>query len=181
MRRVPYIDAHARVTGQIEYVLDMTVPGMLSAAVARSEVAHGYLRRVDVSAALAVPGVVAVLTGADLGEIGIATPYFGPIFKDQPVLAIDRVRYVGEPVAAVAAVDVDTARRAAALVEVEIEKLPAVFDVMDAIAEGAPALHDELRLAPGFPDVVLHGGPGTNYLNRFVIEHGDPDAGLRRG
>jgi CO/xanthine dehydrogenase Mo-binding subunit len=178
MRRVPYIDAYPRVTGQIEYVLDMAVPGMLYGALARSEVAHGHLRRVDVAAALAVPGVVATLTGADFVDLGIATPYFGPVFKDQPVVAIDRVRYVGEPVAAIVAVDVDTARRAAALVEVEIEELPAVFDVVDAIADGAPTLHDELRRAPGFPDVVLHGGPGTNYLNRFVIEHGDPDAGF---
>ena len=157
MRRVPYIDAYPRVTGQIEYVLDMTVPGMLYAALARSEVAHGHLRRVDVTTALAVPGVVAVLTGADLVDLGMATPYFGPVFKDQPVVAIDRVRYVGEPVAAIAAVDVDTARRAAALVEVEIEELPAVFDVIDAIVEGAPTLHDELQRAPGFPDVILHG------------------------
>ena len=139
MSFVPYVDAHARVTGQIEYVLDMTVPHMLHAAVTRCDVAHGYLRRVDTSAALAVPGVVAALTGADLEHVGIANPYFGSIFKDQPVLAIDRVRFVGEPVAAIAAVDAETARHAASLVEVEIEEIDAVFDVAEAIGGGRTA------------------------------------------
>lgn len=175
-RRVPYVDAHERVTGQIPLVADLEVPGMLHAAVVRSEVAHGRLLRVECARALAVPGVVAVLTGADLARLGIALPYFGPVFKDQPVVALDRVRYAGEPVAAVAATSVDAAREAAALVEVEIEELPGVFDVEQAVADGAPALHDELRRSPGFPDVVLHEAPGTNYLNHFTLERGDVDA-----
>jgi CO/xanthine dehydrogenase Mo-binding subunit len=178
MRFVPYVDAHARVTGQIEYVVDMTVPRMLHGAVTRSEVAHGYLRRVDTSAALAVPGVVAALTGAELAHIEISNLYFGTIFKDQPVLAIDRVRYVGEPVAAIAAIDAETARQAAALVEVEVEEIAAVFDVVDAIAQDAPTLHSELLPAPGFVDVILHSDPENNLVNSFSIEHGDPDAGF---
>ncbi|HZO77824.1 MAG TPA: xanthine dehydrogenase family protein molybdopterin-binding subunit [Solirubrobacteraceae bacterium] len=180
MSFVPYVDAHARVTGQIEYVLDMTVPHMLHAAVTRCDVPHGHLRRVDTSAALAVPGVVAALTGADLEHVGIANPYFGSIFKDQPVLAIDRVRFVGEPVAAIAAVDAETARHAASLVEVEIEEIDAVFDVAKAIGEGAPPLHDEMRPAPGFADVSLQSDPGRNLVNRFVIECGDLDAGFAK-
>lgn len=178
MSSVQYVDAHARVTGQIEYVLDMSVPHMLHAAVARSDVAHGYLRRVDTSAALEVPGVVAALTGADLADVGIANQYFGSIFKDQAVIAIDRVRFVGEPVAAIAAVDPETARYAASLVEVEVEEIAGVFDVTEAIAEGAPVLHTDMRPAPGFVDVSLQSDPARNLVNRFTIERGDLEAGF---
>ena len=173
--RIPYVDSQERVTGSVPFVLNMSVPGMLHAAVARSEYAHARLTHVDVSAAARVPGVVAAMSGRDLAALGV-DPHFGPVFLDQPVLAIDRVRYVGEPVAAVAAVDVETARYAASLIEAAYEELPGVFDVEEAVADGAAVLHESLRPSAAFPDIVLRPRQGTNYLNEFVLRHGDCDA-----
>lgn len=174
-QRVPYVDSRERVTGSVPFVLNTVLPGMLHAAVARSEYAHARLTHVDVSAAARVPGVAAVLCGSDFAALGV-DPHFGPVFLDQPVLAIDRVRYVGEPIAAVAAVDVETARYAASLVEGRYEELPGVFDVEEAVADGAAVLHESLRPSAAFPDIVLRPRQGTNYMNEFVLRRGDCDA-----
>jgi CO/xanthine dehydrogenase Mo-binding subunit len=106
------IDARERVTGRVPYTIDVTLPGMLEAAVRRSTVPHARLVSVDVSRARAVPGVAAVLTGADIAAWPGVRSHFGPIFRDRPILAIDKVRYVGDPVVAVAAVDRDAASEA---------------------------------------------------------------------
>src|SRR5262249_11861716 len=100
-RPVQRIDALEKVTGRARYVTDLVVPGMPHARVLRSPHAHARLVRVDATQARALPGVVAVLTGGDLGW---CDPYYGPAFRDRPILAVDRVRFEGEPVAAVAAV-----------------------------------------------------------------------------
>ena len=98
-----------------------------------------------------------VLTGEDLKGIGIR-PRFGPVYRDQPVLAINRVRYVGEPVAVVAATDARLARAAAAEIEVEYDELPAVFDPEDALAADAIILHEQSdERGPSFADIVLQG------------------------
>jgi CO/xanthine dehydrogenase Mo-binding subunit len=178
-QRVPYVDSQDRVTGSVPFVLNMSLPGMLHAAVARSESPHARLMHVNVSAAREVPGVVAVLCGADLAAL-VAEPHFGPVFLDQPILAIDRVRYIGEPIAAVAAVDLDTARYAASLVEAEYEELPAVFDVEESGADGAAVLHESLRRSATFPDILLKPREGTNYLNEFVLTNGDCDAAFAK-
>src|SRR5688572_1196953 len=103
-RRLPgMLDARERVTGRVPYVMDVALPGMLHAKQLRSTAAHARIVSIDVSRARALTGVMAVLTGADIEKHGVF-PYFGPVFRDQPALAIDKVRYVGEPVAAVAAV-----------------------------------------------------------------------------
>ena len=94
---------------------------------ARSVVPHGRIRRIDASRARALPGVYAVVTGADLPAMGV-DPFAGPAFKDQAPVAIEKVRYVGDPIAAVAAVDRETAEEALELIDVDIEELPAVFD-----------------------------------------------------
>ena len=127
------IDARERVTGRIPYTIDVTLPGMLHARLLRSTEAHARLVRVDVSRARAVPGVVAIITAADLVGRPDLFPYMGPVYRDQPILAIDRVRYVGEPIAAVAAVDLDAAQAALDLIEVEYEPLAAVFDAVEAL------------------------------------------------
>ena len=99
---LPRLEARAKVTGRAEYVHNQRVPNMLHAKVFRSTLAHGRIRVIDVSAAREVPGVFAVYTGEDIRKL-IAEPYYGPAFHDQPILAIDKVRYVGEPVAVVLA------------------------------------------------------------------------------
>ena len=101
---------------------------------------HARLLRVDASRAAKLPGVVAVLTRDDLKGMN---SHFGPVVKDQPVVAIDRVRYVGDIIAAVAAEEKDIAEEAVELIEVEYEPLPAVFDPAAAMKPGAPILHGE--------------------------------------
>ena len=108
------VDAAEKLSGQAVYVGDIRVPGMLHGKVLRSTLPHARIVAIDTSAAMAMPGVVAVLTGADLMDID---PYFGHAIKDRPIVAIDRVRHVGEPVAAVAAVDEATAEAAVAAIE----------------------------------------------------------------
>src|SRR3990172_1002054 len=119
---VPVLDAAARVTGAVEYTVNLRLPDMLFGKVVRSAVPHARLLNVDTTRAAQTPGVVAVLAGADLD----ASALYGAAIKDQSPVAVDRVRFVGEPVAAIAAETMEAAEEAAALVEVEYEELPAV-------------------------------------------------------
>jgi CO/xanthine dehydrogenase Mo-binding subunit len=131
-------DGQAKVTGEFAYASDLWMDGMLWGATLRSPHPSALIRGIDVSSALAVPGVVAVLTHADVP--GRAT--YGLEHADQPVLAIDRVRFQGEPVALVAADHPDTARRAAYLINVDYTALDPVTDAEAAMTPGAPAVHD---------------------------------------
>jgi CO/xanthine dehydrogenase Mo-binding subunit len=135
---VPRLDADTKARGTAEYTADILLPGMLHAKVLRSPHAHARLVTIDASRASALEGVHAVATRDDL--IGL-DPFHGFI-RDQPVLAIDRVRYVGDVVAAVAAVDEETALRALELIEVTYDPLPAVATIEQALADGAPELFE---------------------------------------
>src|SRR6185437_6729026 len=137
-RNIRRIDAPSKVSGRLKYAGDMTMPGMLHVQVLRSPHPHARIVSLDTSAALAMEGVEGVITSADVpGQDG-----FGVFVHDQPVMARDKVRYVGEAIAAVAAEDLLTAKRAAAAIKVEYELLPAVFDPEAAMCPGAPVLHD---------------------------------------
>jgi CO/xanthine dehydrogenase Mo-binding subunit len=132
------IDAPSKVTGRLKYAGDMTMPGMLHVQVLRSPHPHARIVSIDTTAALAMAGVEGVITSADVpGEDG-----FGVIVNDQPVMARGKVRYVGEAVAAVAADDELTAKRALAAIKVVYEQLAAVFDPDEAMRPGASVLHD---------------------------------------
>lgn len=173
------IDARARVTGGLELVLNVEVPGMLHAAVARSTRPHARIVAVDVSAAQRVRGVRAAMTGADLLAMKAIHPRFGPVLRDQPILALDRVRYVGEPVVAIAAENQEAAAEAALAVDIEYEELPAVFDASNAIEESSPLLHEPAEgVGPTFPDVVLNLHAGHNVCNHFKIRKGDVERAL---
>ncbi|MXY13068.1 MAG: xanthine dehydrogenase family protein molybdopterin-binding subunit [Chloroflexi bacterium] len=131
------------VQGQAAYVDDLKLPGMLHAAFKRSEIAHGNIRAIDTSAAESISGVELVLTGAQLAE------HIGPIPRvsairapNQHPLAIDRVRYVGEPVAVVVAADRYIAGDAVDAIRITYEELPAVVDPHAAVAEDAVRLHE---------------------------------------
>src|SRR4029450_5598719 len=100
----PRIEAREKVTGRAEYTHTMRLPGMLHAKIFRSTVAHGRIKSIDTSAAKRVPGVYRVVTADDVRKV-IPSPYYGPAFHDQQILAIDKVHFVGEPVAAVLAAD----------------------------------------------------------------------------
>ncbi|MBI3705050.1 MAG: molybdopterin-dependent oxidoreductase [Rhizobiales bacterium] len=137
-RDVRSIDAPSKVTGRLKYAGDMTLPGMLHVQVLRSPNPHARIVSIDTTAAQGMAGVEGVITSADVpGEDG-----FGVLVNDQPVMARGKVRYVGEAVAAVAAEDELTARRALAAIKVVYEPLPAVLDPEEAMRPGAPVLHD---------------------------------------
>src|SRR5919109_371476 len=130
-RSVPRLESWLKVTGRAEYVHNLRLPGMLYGKIFRSSVAHGRIKRIDVSAAQALAGVFKVVTSREVREL-IAEPYYGPAFHDQPILALDKVRYVGEPVAVVLAADPHVAEEAAHQIVAEYEELPAVYDEGEA-------------------------------------------------
>jgi len=134
------------LTGGAKYVADLDVPGMLDVAFVRSEVAHATISNIDVEAALAVPGVVAVFTAADLVGVQPLADFLpeGSIKTPRFPLAADRVRYVGEPIVAVVAENRYVAEDAAELVVVDYNELPAVTSIADATAEGAQRVHDHV-------------------------------------
>ncbi|KDA43430.1 xanthine dehydrogenase subunit D [Frankia sp. BMG5.23] len=148
-------DGPDKVTGSFFYVGDLRVPGMVHARTLRSPHARARIRRVDVDAARRLPGVVGMVTAADVP--GMAT--YGLIVADQPVFAATEVRYAGEPVAAVAAVDVRTARRALAAIEVDYEPLAPSTDPDRVWQPDAEPLH-----------------PAGNLYREIELRHGDPDA-----
>jgi len=135
----PKKDAWLKVTGQAEYADDLLLPGMLYGKILRSPHAHARILHIDTSRAEGLPGVRAVITGRDFPGIKYGNV---PTTRDYLPLAIDKVRYIGDDVAAVAAVDEDTAEEALDLIQVEYEVLPAVFDPDEAVKPGAPQVHD---------------------------------------
>ncbi len=127
----------SKVTGKAVYGIDLSLPGMLHGKILRSPYPHARIKKVDTRAAEALPGVRAVLTGADLEN----RP-FGIVVEDELPLAVDKVRYIGDEIAAVAAVDLQTAEQALKAIKVEYEELPAVYDPAEALQDEAPQLHD---------------------------------------
>jgi len=139
--RLPLIDGIEKVSGKAEYTSDLDHRGALTGLIFRSPYAHGNIKRLDVSAARALDGVVAVITGDDCcAPFGIL-----PISENEYPLVKGKVRYRGDAVAAVAAVDIQTARRAIELIELEIEELPAYFTAEKAMAEDAVLIHDDRK------------------------------------
>jgi CO/xanthine dehydrogenase Mo-binding subunit len=172
-RSMARVDAGEKLAGQAVYVGDVVMPGMLHGKVLRSPMAHARIASIDRDAALAIPGVVAILTGADLLDID---PYFGHAIKDRPIVAIDRVRHVGEPVAAVAAVDEAVAEAAVAAIRVAYEELPVVGTLAEALAPGAPLVH-EPPIRPGlFHGLTLAQERDGNVCYRYALDEGDVDA-----
>ncbi len=181
-QNVGMIDAAERVRGQVAYALNTELPGCLVGRILRSPYAHARVLHVNTSKAEKVPGVVAVLSRGDLVDNPVLYPYFGPVVRDQPIVAIDKVRFVGDPVAAVAAIDDDAAQEALDAIEVEYEELPAVFDPEEALQAGTPVLHERWPPQRGaiLADIVLNLGEGTNRCNHFKIRKGDVEAGFKQ-
>lgn len=175
-RSTPRLEGWAKLTGHAEYVHTLRLPGMLHGKIVRSTIAHGRIVRIDTTAARAMPGVTRVLTAGDVATV-MANPHYGPAFHDQPVLAIEKVRHVGEPVALVLASDAHVAEEAARLVDVEYEELPAVFGEVEARTSTVAIVHDELKPAGFFPDLKhLQGGRNTNVALEFTLRRGDVEA-----
>ena len=184
-RRVKRADAVAKVTGQAAYCTDLTHPDALHAKVVRSERAHARIERIDTSAALDMPGVVDVMTSDDLTGL---FPRFGHIVADHPILAIERVRFWGEPVALVLAETPLQAADAAEAVVVDYADLPTVMDAGEALAEGAPLLHESAYesgdssfdvLASRKTDAHRQAEPGrSNVAHEVTLGWGDVDEAL---
>jgi CO/xanthine dehydrogenase Mo-binding subunit len=173
-RSLPRLEAREKVTGRAEYTHNLRLPGMLYGKVVRSTVAHGRIKSIDTGAAKSVRGVYRVVTAQDVIKV-IPHPYYGPAFHDQPILAIGKVHYVGEPIAVVLADDPHVAETAAALVVAEYEELPAVYDEVEA-AQNKIVVHDELKPAGTFADLKhLKGVKGTNIALDYQLRRGDVD------
>src|SRR5581483_8862740 len=176
-REVERHDGPAKVAGTARYVANIKVDGMLHAAFVHGQRPHARILSIDTAEAEQAEGVVAVVTGQDVASWPGIDPWLGPAFRDQPVLAIDRVRYFGEPLAVVVAGTREQARDAAQLVAVEYEDLPAVFDVREAARPRAPLVHDEFKPAKVFADLAhLAGKSATNVCYHYHLENGDVDA-----
>ena len=139
--RAPRLDAPAKATGRAKYIDDMTLPGMLYGALLQSPLAHAKILNIDTSKARRLPGVKAVVTAEDAGLVQLRGESRPDTTK--PYSAHEKVRYVGDEIAAVAAVDLETALEAISLIKVDYEELPAVFTAEEAMAEGAPQLHEK--------------------------------------
>src|SRR6201995_44935 len=150
-RSVPRLEAREKVTGRAEYTHLMSVPNMVHGKIFRSTVPHGRIKSIDTSAAKKIPGVFRVITAEDVRKV-IPDPYYGPAFHDQPILAIDKVRFVGEPVAVVVASDPHIAEAAVHEIVAEYEDLPAVYDEVEAMTSTA-YVHEQLRPAGSFADL----------------------------
>jgi CO/xanthine dehydrogenase Mo-binding subunit len=178
-RSVPRLESWLKVTGRAEYVHNLRLPGMLYGKIFRSTVAHGRIKRIDVAAAQALAGVYRVITSREVREL-IPDPYYGPAFHDQPVLAIDKVRYVGEPVAVVLASDPHVAEEAVHLITAEYEELPAVYGEVEAMTSKA-IVHEVLRPAGTFPDLKhLKDRRNTNVALDFHLRRGDAAAAMKK-
>src|SRR5262245_40853815 len=149
-KSLPRLEAREKVTGRIEYVHHLRLPGMLHGKILRSTVPHGRVKSIDISAAAAMEGVFRVVTIDDIRKV-IPNPYYGPAFHDQPILADGKVRFVGEPVAVVLAVDPHIAEEAVQLVTAEYEGLVSVLDDIETM-RARVYLHAEFRLATDFAD-----------------------------
>ena len=160
----PYrkVDARAKCTGQTKFADDIVLPRMLFSKLLRSPVPHALIKRIDVSKALKLPGVVAIITGKDL-----PVPYgILPVSQDEHALCIEKVRFIGDPVAAVAAIDEDTAFDAMNLIEVEYEPLKPIASIEEALSVAEPRIHEY--------------GDSGNVHKKVSLEFGDMDEGFAK-
>jgi CO/xanthine dehydrogenase Mo-binding subunit len=168
----PRVEGEQKVGGVAAYAVDLTLPDMLWAKVLRSPIAHGRIKKIDAAKALALHGVKAVLTGADLSGARI-----GKKIIDMPLLADGVVRYCGEKVAAVAAETEAIASAAAELIDVEYEDLPTVTDPLNAMAAGAPLIHPEVA---GYKGLLHKIETPSNVFVRLNWKKGDVEEGFRQ-
>jgi 4-hydroxybenzoyl-CoA reductase subunit alpha len=169
-KRLPQLEGIPKATGEAKFAADLSLPGMLYAKTLHSPLAHARIVHIDTSRARQLPGVVAVVTAEDTRQDrcgywppGVKWDAWSTITEDRYLLARDKVRFMGEEVAAVAAQDEDTAEEALALIDVSYQELPAVFDPEEAMQPGAPALHE---------------GVDDNVCAHVTMRAGDPEAGF---
>ena len=158
------VDGFDKVTGEAKYTGDLNLPGLLQAKVLRSPFPHARIESINTEKAAALSGVVAILTRDDLKDIN---PFYGNCLRDRPLVALDKVRFVGEPVAVVAAEDLLIAEEALALIDVRYHELPCLGTVEDALAAGAPLVHESTASTGEFHDIATVGA----VMNPNVCHH----------
>jgi CO/xanthine dehydrogenase Mo-binding subunit len=171
----PRLDGSDTVTGRAAYTADVVLPSMLHVKLFRSSVAHARIRRVDTSHALSLPGVAAVLTADD-----VPRKRFGFSVQDEQIFARDKVRYIGDVIAAVAAVEDEVAEQAVGLIDWDYDDLRAVLTPDDALRENAPLVHDELYSYRMNSVLARDWHPvfGTNIAHQAIFSKGDIDRGF---
>jgi CO/xanthine dehydrogenase Mo-binding subunit len=145
------VDGIEKVTGQAKFTGDLSFPDLLEAKILRSPLPHAIIESIEVGKAAAMPGVRAILTRADLKDID---PFYGNCLRDRPIVALDCVRFVGEPVAVVAAENASSAEEALSLIDVRYRELPCLATVEDALGAGAPLLHESVAGVGDFHDII---------------------------
>ena len=168
---IPRLDAVEKVIGKAVYGTDLKMPRQLYGKILRSPFAHAKILNVDTSKAKKIIGVKAIATGQDL------PCRYGIIIHDQTPICFDKVRYIGDPVAAIAAVDPDTAEEALELIQVDYEELPPIFDPFEAMDPQAPLIHE--HLGTYWHHIFFSPVPGTNICNHFKLRQGDIEKGFR--
>jgi 4-hydroxybenzoyl-CoA reductase alpha subunit len=161
-QRLPKVDAWAKVTGETRFADDLVLPRMAYAKLLRAQHPHALIRRIDAARAAALPGVYAVITGRDFPPVRFGIM---PVSQDEEPLCVEKVRFVGDPVAAVAAVDEETAEAAARLIDVEYEPLDSLMSIESALREGTHRIHEY--------------GDGHNIHKLVSLEFGDVEEGFR--
>jgi carbon-monoxide dehydrogenase large subunit len=167
------VDIVEKVTGKTVFGADLTFPDMLYARALRSPYPHARILNVDVRKARKVLGVVAVITGEDVAKYGL----FGMAIEDRPILAIDKVRYIGDPIVAVSAIDENIAEEALELIKVDYEEIPAVYDPLEAKENNAVLIHEDLKDYAHKP--LAFPVPGTNICSHFQFRNGNVEEGFK--
>ncbi len=170
-KSIPKFDALEKTTGEAKYIADITFPGSLHIKVVRSTIPHGYIKNIDSTKAMEIKGVRGIITGENIDFLA------GICIHDQPPIAKGKVRFVGEPVAAVVADSEKIAKEASKLVKIEYEKLPHVIDPIEALKADAPLIHENLGEYFHLP--TFNPKPGTNIFHHYHIEKGNIERGLR--
>lgn len=166
------VDAWKKVIGAAQYTGDIKLPEMLYGRILRSKYPHARILNVDTSRAKKLIGVKAVVTGKDVPQC-----LFGTVIKDKPAFAFEKVRYLGDEVAGVVAVDQDTAEEALDLIDVEYEELPAIFDPLEAMKPDAILIHEKINDYECVPIVFIE--KDTNIHGRFKLRKGDVDRAFK--
>jgi 4-hydroxybenzoyl-CoA reductase alpha subunit len=165
---VPRVDGPAKVTGDAIYTADIYLKGMLQGKILRSPYPHARILHIDTTRALKLTGVRAVVTGKDTSKVKFAQSMKTKV-PDKAFLAFDKVRYIGDEIAAVAADDIDTAEEALELIRVEYEVLPAVFDPFEAMEPGAPLIHEHLLSNISWSPLYQWGEPVDELLDKCDV------------
>jgi carbon-monoxide dehydrogenase large subunit len=171
-KAVPRIEGADKVSGKMRYAADIPFPGALAAKILRSPFPHARIIKINPEKALKLAGVRAVISSADIGAV-----FVGLRMKDMPLLATDRVRYVGEPVAAVAADNDGIAEEALNLIDIQYQELPYVTDPVKAIEPGAPVLHDNPARYKNAPEREVEF-PNVQSYGKWA--NGDLEAGFKK-